>query len=34
LQEHGTIDQDDAASLIAGLAWRGIGGYPRADEHR
>ena len=34
LQEHGTIDQDAAASLIAGLAWRGIGGYPRADEHR
>ena len=28
LQEHGTIDQDAAASLIAGLAWRGIGGYP------
>ena len=34
LQEHGSIDQDAAASLIAGLAWRGIGGYPRADEHR
>jgi AcrR family transcriptional regulator len=34
LEEHGSIDQDAAASLIAGLAWRGIGGYPRADEHR
>ncbi len=34
LQEKGTIDQDQAASLIAGLAWRGIGGYPRADENR
>ncbi len=34
LQEGGSIDQDAAASLIAGLAWRGIGGYPRADEHR
>jgi AcrR family transcriptional regulator len=34
LQEGGTIDQDQAASLIAGLAWRGIGGYPRADENR
>ena len=33
LTEGGTIDQDDAASLIAGLAWRGIGGYPRTDEH-
>ncbi len=34
LQEGGSIDQDAAASLIAGLAWRGIGGYPRADENR
>ena len=29
----GTISQDDAAALIAGLAWRGIRGYPRADDH-
>jgi len=28
------IEQDEAARLIAGLAWRGIRGYPRADEHR
>jgi AcrR family transcriptional regulator len=34
LHERGSIDQDAAASLIAGLAWRGIGGYPRTDEHR
>jgi AcrR family transcriptional regulator len=34
LEEHGSIDQDEAASLIAALAWRGIGGYPRTDEHR
>ncbi len=34
LQQRGSIDQDDAAALIAGLAWRGIGGYPRTDDHR
>ena len=27
-----TIKQGDAASLVAGLAWRGIRGYPRTDE--
>jgi len=27
-----TIEQDTAAQLIAGLAWRGIRGYPRTDE--
>ena len=32
LQGTRTIAQDDAAGLIAGLAWRGIRGYPRADE--
>ena len=26
------ISQDDAATLVAGLAWRGIRGYPRSDE--
>jgi AcrR family transcriptional regulator len=26
------ISQDDAATLVAGLAWRGIRGYPRTDE--
>ena len=32
LQERGTIDQDAAAALVSGLAWRGIGGYPRTDD--
>ncbi|MET3962533.1 AcrR family transcriptional regulator [Marmoricola sp. OAE513] len=27
-----TIEQGDAASLVAGLAWRGIRGYPRSDD--
>ena len=26
------VDQDDAVSLVAGLAWRGIRGFPRTDE--
>ena len=34
LHGDGSIDQDEAASLVAGLAWRGIGGYPRTDETR
>jgi AcrR family transcriptional regulator len=33
LQERGTIDRGAAAALVAGLAWRGIGGYPRTDVH-
>jgi AcrR family transcriptional regulator len=28
-----TIEQDVAASLVAGLAWRGIRGYPRTDDN-
>jgi AcrR family transcriptional regulator len=28
------LDQGQAASLVAGLAWRGIGGYPRSDDGR
>ncbi len=32
LQGNEPIRQDDAAGLVAGLAWRGIRGYPRADE--
>ncbi len=32
LHDGGTIAQDAAATLVAGLAWRGIRGYPRADE--
>jgi len=26
------IRQEDAATLVAGLAWRGIRGYPRSDD--
>jgi hypothetical protein len=32
LDDNDTIEQDAAASLVAGLAWRGIRGYPRTDE--
>ena len=32
LQGSDTIEQDTAAGLVAGLAWRGIRGYPRTDE--
>jgi AcrR family transcriptional regulator len=31
LHEHAGIDQHQAAALVAGLAWRGIGGYPITD---
>ncbi|MCW2712089.1 MAG: transcriptional regulator, TetR family [Marmoricola sp.] len=34
LQEGGALNQDEAATLISGLAWRGIRGYPRTDETR
>lgn len=33
LTDAGDIGKADAAALVAGLAWRGIGGYPRTDEH-
>ncbi len=33
LTENGRLDRSDAASLVAGLAWRGIRGYPRTDDH-
>ena len=26
------LSQEDAATLVSGLAWRGIRGYPRSDE--
>ncbi len=29
----GGISKADAAALVAGLAWRGIRGYPLTDEH-
>ncbi|HQR27811.1 MAG TPA: TetR/AcrR family transcriptional regulator [Nocardioides sp.] len=31
LGEAGTINRDDAAALVAGLAWHGIRGYPLTD---
>ena len=34
LNGNSTISQQDAASLVAGLAWRGIRGYPRTDDHK
>ena len=33
LSEGGNIGKSDAAALVAGLAWRGIRGYPLTDEH-
>jgi hypothetical protein len=33
LSDPGHISQSDAAALAAGLAWRGIRGFPRTDEH-
>ncbi len=32
LTEQGGIDREQATALVAGLAWRGIRGYPRTDE--
>ena len=33
LTDGGGLDRDQAAALVAGLAWRGIRGYPLTDEH-
>ena len=33
LTEAGGIERADAAGLVAGLAWRGIRGYPLTDDH-
>ena len=33
LSDPGRISRPDAAALVAGLAWRGIRGYPKTDEH-
>ena len=33
LSDPGEISRKDAAALVAGLAWRGIRGYPLTDEH-
>ena len=32
LDDNGGVDRDDAAGLVAGLAWRGIRGFPRTDD--
>lgn len=32
LSDQGGIDRDDATALVAGLAWRGIRGYPLTDD--
>jgi AcrR family transcriptional regulator len=32
LASEATIDRSDAATLVAGLAWRGISRFPRTDE--
>ena len=32
LDSHDDVDQHEAAGLIAGLAWRGIRGFPRTDD--
>ena len=33
LDEDGGIGREEAAALVAGLAWRGVRGYPKTDEH-
>ncbi len=33
LTEAGGIDRQQAAALVAGLAWRGIRGYPKTEDH-
>ena len=33
LTDPGDIGKADAAALVAGLAWRGIRGYPLTDDH-
>ncbi|MPZ60000.1 MAG: TetR family transcriptional regulator [Propionibacteriales bacterium] len=32
LSSDGSLDQDAAAQLVAGLAWRGIRGFPRTNQ--
>jgi AcrR family transcriptional regulator len=33
LQDGSRMPRDEAAGLVAGLAWRGIRGYPLTDDH-
>ena len=32
LDDNGGVERNDAAGLVAGLAWRGIRGFPRTDD--
>lgn len=32
LDHKSSVTRDDAARLVSGLGWRGIGGFPRTDE--
>jgi AcrR family transcriptional regulator len=34
LDNNSTLSKDEAVQLATGLAWRGIGGFPRTDEDR
>jgi AcrR family transcriptional regulator len=34
LDAGGSVDQDQAAALVASLAWRGIRGFPRTDDQQ
>jgi AcrR family transcriptional regulator len=33
MSESSTLTQEQAIELVSGLAWRGIRGYPRIDDH-
>ncbi len=33
LTEAGGLERQEAAALVAGLAWRGIRGYPKTEDH-
>jgi AcrR family transcriptional regulator len=33
VDNEGEIERDRAADLVAGLAWRGIGGFPLTEDH-
>ncbi len=34
LDNNSTLSKDEAIQLASGLAWRGIGGFPRSDEDK
>jgi AcrR family transcriptional regulator len=33
LPRKGTVSRDEAVALMSALSWRGISGFPRADDH-